>query len=171
MASCSHCAERERENLFDLAGDFAEFADERTRTVRIEPAAELTQLQGEQKKRGQLRGEGLGGGDADLRAGVGVDGAVRFARHHGVDHVADGDSFGAEGDHLALRGKGIGCLAGLRDEQAECVAIGDGIAIAVLAGVVHVDGQAREALDHVLAGKGGVPAGAACGDVDAGGGG
>ncbi len=129
----------------------------------------MTELEGEQEERGELRGECLGGGDADLRAGVGVDGAVRFARDHGADHVADGHGLGAERDHLALRGEGVGGLAGLRDEQAQGIAIRDGVAIAVFAGVVDIDGHAGEALDHVFAGEGGVPAGAAGGDVDAGG--
>ena len=135
----------------------------------VEAAAELAELEGEQKERGELRGEGLGGGDADFGTGVGVDGAVGFAGDHGADDVADGDGLRAERDHFALRGEGVGGFAGLGDEQAEGVAIGNGIAIAVFAGVVDVDGQAREALDHVLAGEGGVPAGAAGGDVDAGG--
>ncbi len=75
--------------------------------------------------------------------------------------------FEPRADHLALGGKGVGGFAGLGDEQAECVAIGDGIAIAVFAGVVDIDGHAGEALDHVFAGEGGVPAGTAGGDVDA----
>ena len=56
--------------------------------------------------------------------------------------------------HFALRGKGVGGFAGLGDEEAEGVAIGDGIAIAIFAGVVDVDRQAGEALDHVFAGEG-----------------
>ncbi len=135
----------------------------------VEAAAQLAELEREQEERGELRGESLGGGDADLRAGVGVDGAVGFARDHGADDVADGDGLRAEANHFALRGERVGGFAGLGDEQAEGVAVGDGIAIAVFAGVVDVDGQTREALDHVLAGEGGVPTGAAGGDVDAGG--
>ena len=54
-------------------------------------AADLAELEGEQEERGELGGEGLGGGDADLGAGVGVDGAVGFAGDHGADDVADGD--------------------------------------------------------------------------------
>ena len=99
---------------------------------------------------------------------MGVDGAVGVAGDRGADDVADGDGLGAVGDHLALRGEGVGGFAGLGDEQAEGVGVGDGVAIAVLAGVVDVDGDAGEALDHVLAGEGGVPAGAAGGDVDLG---
>ena len=100
---------------------------------------------------------------------MGVDGAVGFAGDHGADDVADGDGLRAEGDHFALGGEGVGGFAGLGDEQAEGVAVGDGIAVAIFAGVVDVDGQAGEALDHVLAGESGVPTGAAGGDVDAGG--
>ncbi len=70
-------------------------------------------------------------------------------------------------DHLALRGERVGGLTGLRDEQAEGVAVGNGIAIAVFAGVVDVDGQAGKALDHVFAREGRMPTGSAGGDVDA----
>ncbi len=159
------------QDLFDLGGDFAQLFDESDGALGIDAAAELAQLERQQEECGELRGEGLGGGNADFRAGVGIDGAVSLARHHGVNHVADGHSLGAEGDHLALRGEGVGGFAGLGDEQAERVAVGDGVAIAVLAGIIDIDGQAGEALDHVFAGLRGVPTGAAGGDVDAGGGG
>ena len=75
--------------------------------------------------------------------------------------------FEPERDHLALRGQRVGGFAGLRDEQAQRIGAGDGIAIAIFAGVVHIDGQARQALDHVFAGERGVPTGAAGGNVDA----
>ena len=89
----------------------------------VELAAQLAQLERQQKQRGELRGEGLGRGHADLRAGVGVDGAVRLARHHGAHHVADGHGLRAQRFHLALRGQGVGGLAGLGDQQAERVAV------------------------------------------------
>ena len=54
----------------------------------------------------------------------------------------------------------------MRDEQADGLRVDDGVAVAELAGIVHLDGDAGEALDHELAGGGGVPAGAAGGDVD-----
>ena len=167
MASCSHCAERCAQHLFDLAGDAAQLLDQRDRLRYVERAAQLAQLDRQQKQRGQLRGKGLGGSHANLRAGVRVDGAVGLARHHGVHHVADGHGLGAERDHLALRGQRIGGFAGLGDEQAQRIAVGDGIAIAVFAGVVHIDGQAGQPLDHIFAGQAGVPTGAAGGDVDA----
>ena len=64
----------------------------------------------------------------------------------------------AFGDELALGGDGVGGFAGLGDEQADGVGVGDGVAVAVLGGVVDVDGEAGEALDHELAGEAGVPA-------------
>ena len=124
-------------------------------------------MQSEEEERCDLRGEGLGGGYADFGAGVGVDGAVGVAGDHSSDDVADGNRFGAEGDHFALRGQGVGGFAGLGDEQAEGVGVGDGAAVTVFAGVVDFYGNSCQALDHVLACGGGVPAGAAGGDIDA----
>ena len=46
------------------------------------------------------------------------------------------------------------------------LATGQRIAIAEFAGVVDLDRQLGEALDHELAGQSGVPTGAAGGDVD-----
>ena len=168
-ASCSHCGEHELENFFDLGGNAAEFFDELNGAFFVETSAELAKLEREQEERGELRGEGLGGGDANFGAGVGVDGAVSFARDHGANHVADGDGLRAERDHLALGGESVGSFAGLGNEQAQGVAIGDGVAIAIFAGVVDVNRKAGEAFDHVLAGERRVPTGAAGGDVDAGG--
>ena len=129
-------------------------------------AADLGEVHSKEKQRDELGGEGLGGGDADFGAGVGVDGAVGLAGDHGADDVADGDGGRALGDHFFLGGEGVGGFSGLRDEQADGARVDDGVAVAELAGVVDFDGDAGEALDHELAGGGGVPAGAAGGDVD-----
>ena len=64
----------------------------------------------EQVQRDQLRRERLGRGDADLRAGVRVDGAVGLARRHAADDVADGDAAGAAALGLAQRGERVGGL-------------------------------------------------------------
>ncbi len=61
------------------------------RALLVQATAELAEFDREQEERGELCGEGFGGGDADLGAGVGVDGAVRFAGDHRSDDVADGD--------------------------------------------------------------------------------
>jgi hypothetical protein len=82
-------------------------------------AADLGEVEREEEERGELGGEGLGAGDADLRAGVGGDGSLGLAGDGGADDVADGDGAGAEGVQLALGGDGIGRLAGLGDEEAD----------------------------------------------------
>ncbi len=154
------------ENLFDLAGELAELVDE-VEGFRIgDGSADLGEVEGEDEEGGELGGEGLGGGDADLGAGVGGDGALGFAGDGGADDVADGEGLGAFGDELALGGDGVGGFAGLGDEEADGVGVGDGVAVAVLAGVVDVDGEAGEAFDHELAGEAGVPGGSAGGDGD-----
>ncbi len=132
--------------------------------------ADLREVQREGEERGELRGEGFGGGDADLRAGVGGHGSGGETCDGGADDVADGEGLGALGDEFLLRGDGVGGFAGLGDEQAEGVGVGNGVAVAVFGGVVDVDGEAREALDHEFAGEAGVPGGAAGGDGDVGGG-
>jgi hypothetical protein len=79
----------------------------------------LRHVEGEEEERGELGGEGLGAGHADLRAGVGGDGSLGLAGDGGADDVADGDGAGAEGVQLALGGDGVCRLAGLGDEQAD----------------------------------------------------
>ena len=152
-----------------MPGSFAEFVDEVEGFGVGDGAADLGEVEGEDEEGGELGGEGLGGGDADLGAGVGGDGALGFAGDGGADDVADGEGFGAFGDELGLGGEGVGGFAGLGDEEADGAGVGDGVAVAVLAGVVDVDGEAGEALDHELAGEAGVPGGSAGGDGDLGG--
>jgi hypothetical protein len=113
-----------------------------------------------------LSGESLGGGHADLGAGVGVDGSYGFARDHGADHVADGQRLRAFGLGFALGGDGVGGFAGLRNQHGHRVGAEDGIAIAPFAGVIDLDRNAGEILDHEFAGESGVPTGAAGGDID-----
>ena len=125
-------------------------------------------MEGEEEEGGELGGEGLGGGDADLGAGVGGDGAGGVAGDGGADDVADGEGFGAEAGELGLGGEGVGGFAGLGDEEADGAGVGEGGAVAIFAGVVDVDAEAGEALDHELAGEPGVPGGAAGGDGDLG---
>ena len=62
---------------------------------------------------------------------------------------------------LALRGQRVGGFAGLRNHHRQRVLADDGIAVAELAAVIHFHRDARQLLDHELAGQRGVPAGAA----------
>ena len=59
---------------------------------RATRASHLRHVQRQQLQRDELRGERLGRGDADFRAGVRVDRAVGLARRHAADDVADGDA-------------------------------------------------------------------------------
>ena len=73
-------------------------------------------------------------------------------------------------DELGLGGEGVGGFAGLGDEEADGRrGVGEGGAVAIFGGVVDVDAEAGEALDHEFAGEAGVPGGAAGGDGDLGG--
>src|ERR1700716_3740302 len=123
-------------------------------------------MEGEDEEGGELGGEGFGGGDADLGAGVGGEGAVGFAGDGGADDVAGGVGFGAFGDELGVGGGGVGGFAGLGDEEADGAGVGDGVAVAVLGRIIDLDRESRQALDHELAGGAGVPACAAGGDGD-----
>ena len=76
-----------------LAGILAELVDEVEGFCVGDGSADLAEFEGEQEERGELGGEGLGGGDADFGAGVGGDGALGFAGDGGADDVADGEGF------------------------------------------------------------------------------
>jgi len=56
-----------------------------------------SEVHGQKEQRCELRGEALGGRHADLRSGMGVEGAVRGARDGAVDHVADREHLGSRG--------------------------------------------------------------------------
>ena len=113
----------------------------------------LAQVHRQDEQRGQLAGERLGGSHADLRPGVRVEGAGGLARDHGAHHVADGQRLRAFLLGLALRGQRVGRLARLRDHHRQRVVADDRIAVAELAAVIHLHRDARQLLDHELAGQ------------------
>ena len=57
--------------------------------------------------------KGLGGGDADFRAGVGGDDSGGEAGDGGADDVADGEGLAALGDEFLLGGDGVCGFSGL----------------------------------------------------------
>src|SRR6185437_389154 len=67
----------------------------------------LSEIEGQNGERGELAGESFGGGHADFRARVRVDGAGGFARNHGPDHIADGEGLRAFLFGFALSGEGV----------------------------------------------------------------
>lgn len=159
----------EGEHGLELAGEPGELGGEVEGLLGGDGSANLGEVEREDEEGGELGGEGLGGGDTDLGAGVGGDGSGGSSGNGSSDDVADGEGFGAFGDEFGLGGEGVGGLTGLGDEEADGVGVGDGVAVTVLGGVVDVDGEAGEALDHELSGESGVPGGAAGGDGDLGG--
>ncbi len=76
-----------------------------------------------------LGGEGLGGGDPDLRARVGIERPGGFPRQGGADHVGDGQ----DGAALQLGGldgaQGVGGLSGLGDRHQESLGAHHGVAV------------------------------------------
>ncbi len=114
-----------------------------------------------------LRREGLGRGDADLRAGVQVDAAVGLLGDRAADDVADGQRGVPLAFHLAQGGQRVGRFAALRDGEQQRVVVQRRIAIAQLAGVFDFDRNAGQLFDQVLADQGRVPACAAGGEHDA----
>ena len=73
--------------------------------------AEPGQPERHQRERGDLAGERLGAGDADLGAGVQVDAAVHLARDGRADHVDQPERAGAAALGLADGRQRVGRLA------------------------------------------------------------
>ncbi len=127
---------------------------------------DLPQVHRQNEKRRQLAGERLGGSHADLRTGVRIERARGLARDHGAHHVADGQRFRTLG--FASR-----CAASVSAVSPDCeittvsvCGAHDRIAIAEFAAVIHLHRDARQLLDHELAGQPGVPTGAAGDNLD-----
>src|SRR5262249_42174311 len=68
---------------------------------------------------------------------------------------------------LAQRGQRVGSFAGLRDCGDDRVAVQRRVAVAELAGVLDLDGDAGKLLEEVFADEGGVVARAAGGEDEA----
>src|SRR5258708_18847642 len=77
------------ENCFDLLGNAREFLHQDFGGVFGQLAAKLAEIGSEQKQRGQLRSESLGGSHTDLRPSVRWNRAVGLARDHRTVHVSD----------------------------------------------------------------------------------
>ena len=90
-------------------------------------------------------------GDADLRPGLHVDVAVGHTRRLAADGVDDGGRERATVARLFQRRQRVHRFAALRDRQHQVRGFHDRVAIAKLAGIVHLDGQPRQALDVALA--------------------
>src|SRR5580704_13235028 len=146
---------------FDFVRKARQFLHEFLRGGRGQLSANLTEIERCEQKSGKLPREGFCGGNADFRASVRVDCAVRFPREHGADDVTNGENFRALLPGFAFSGESVRRLAGLADGDDEGVLVQNRVAIAELAAVVHFHGDVREALNHELARQGCMPTGAA----------
>ncbi len=98
---------------------------------------------------------------------MGVDGPVRFPRSHAADDVADGDAARSLFLCLPQRGQRVGGLPRLRQHDRQRVFRDDRIPVTVLGAVVHVDREARQRFNQVLAHEPCVPRRAAGENHDA----
>ena len=128
---------------------------------RLDIAARAAEAQRQAGEHRELAGERLGRGDADLGTGERRQHDVGFARDGGGAHVDDGGDALRFGLGVAQHGERVGGLARLRDEQRQAALGQRRLAVAHLGGDVDLDGQARVALDPVLADEPGVVGGAA----------
>ena len=121
-------------------------------------AAQLGEVQREQREGQALRRERLRRGNADLAAAAGVERAVGLARQLRAHLVADRERERAALARDALRGDRVGRLARLRDRDRERAVVDHGIAVAELRGVLDVHGQPGPLLDQEAADHAGVAA-------------
>src|SRR5205807_2623113 len=83
---------------------------------------------------------------AENRTGVRVEHVVRLARDGRSDHVADRQTARAPRLRLAEAAQRVGRLAALRDRDAERARVNERIAVAELAGEIHLDGDPGQRL-------------------------
>ena len=134
---------------------------------RADGAARPAEADRQAGEHGQLGGERLGRGDADLGAGQRRQHRIGLAGDGGGAHVDDGRDALALRPAVAQRRQGIGRLAGLRDEHGEPARRQRRLAVAELRGDVDLHRQARIALQPVLADQPGEIGRAAGRDGDA----
>ena len=100
-----------------IARRFGELRAPAPSPARRDRAARHAGAHGQRCQHRQLAGEGLGRGDADLRAGQGRQDHIGFARDGRFPHIDDRADRHACLAAIAQRGQRVGGLARLRDEQ------------------------------------------------------
>ena len=109
------------------------------------------QTQGKQVQHAQLHHIRLGGCHRDLRPGVGVHNVIRCTGNAAAHHVHDSQHRHAPALGQLEGGQRIAGLAGLADDDDQIFRLQDGVAVAELAGDVHLCGHPRQRLDGGLA--------------------
>ena len=140
----------QRQRAGHEAGHAAERRGQALFLGRVEMAALAAGHERQRREHGQLAGEGLGRGDADLRAGEDGQRHVALARDgRGLD-VDDRDDPAALGTHVAQRRQRVGRLARLADEDADGARAERRLAVAELGGDLDLHRQAGEPFEPVL---------------------
>ena len=145
---------------------FAQGIDEFALLFRWQPLTPCEQ-DGEHHQHRELRGERLGGGNADFRAGFRWKGDVRFAHLGAGGDVADGERVReASGFGDVVGGQRVRGFAGLGNGHEQAAGGRDELAVAELRCDLHVAGQAGEFLDPIAGDCASVVGGAAGCDGD-----
>ena len=138
------------EHLLHERGHRLQFAILTFDLVWVFGAAGLCQRETDEVVRGELRQECLGGRNADLRPGSGVEHGVGFARNLAAVGVADCQ-------HLRLlcfgvpdRLQGVGGLAGLRNGDHQGAAVQNRVTVTEFTGQLDLHWQPGPMLDGVL---------------------
>ncbi len=128
--------------------------------------AQIRQKNREHVEIDQRCGEGLGRCHADLRSGLHRNEPV--GKPHGLraDRIHDGPQDGALAARFLHGREGVDRFSGLADGEHDRVLIDDGVAVAELRCDLHLDGNARDALDQNAAHHARVRGGAAGRDDD-----
>ena len=156
----------ERKGLFDLGGQLGKRVVDVADLVGIHRATRLGQRQADHVVRRDLREEGLGGGHADLRAGVGVEHRVGFARDLGTVGITHRQHPRSLGLGVAHGLQGVGGLTGLGDGDDEGLLVQHRVAVAELGCDLDLHRDAGPVLDGVLRQQPGVVGGTTGDDVD-----
>ena len=117
----------------------------------------LAECQGEHQKHGDLSGECLGGGNADLRSYVYIRTGVCVSRYARTDSVAYSINECAVVFCQVHGSQRVGCLTALGDCYHDVGTVDDRISVSELAGVFHFHRYAAKRLYQLLADESGMP--------------
>ena len=117
------------EDAGDGLGDSRELLHVVGDLVGVLVSAHLRQVQAQDVAGGDLSGEGLGGGDRDLGAGVGEDHGVGLARDGRAGRIHDGNDLRALLARVADRLDRVHGFAALGDGDDQGLLTDDGVAV------------------------------------------
>ncbi len=130
-------------------------------------ALSTTDVQRHQGQNGDLSREGLGGGDANFGACVGVRASMRLTGNGRTHHVAHAKDSGTRLFGHFDGGQGICRFTGLRNRDDDVFVGDNGVAVAEFGGVFDFDRNSGQIFQEVFTHQTGVPRGATANDENA----